>query len=42
MNGKRQAIVEAVEAGKVFLGICGGFQLLGKYYKTNSGKRLNV
>ena len=40
MNGKRQAIVEAVEDGKVFLGICGGFQLLGKYYKTNNGKEI--
>lgn len=40
MNGKRQEIVEAVESGKVFLGICGGFQLLGKYYKTNDGKEI--
>ncbi len=37
MNGKRQSIIEAVEAGKVFLGICGGFQLLGKYYRTHTG-----
>ncbi|MGI6084637.1 MAG: type 1 glutamine amidotransferase [Acetivibrionales bacterium] len=40
MNGKRQKIVEAVENGKVFLGICGGFQLLGKYYRTNDGKEI--
>jgi len=38
MNGKRQSIIEAVEAGKVFLAICGGFQLLGKYYRTHDGK----
>ncbi|NLX63447.1 MAG: glutamine amidotransferase [Clostridiaceae bacterium] len=40
MNGKREIIIEAVEAGKVFLAICGGFQLLGKYYKTHSGKEI--
>lgn len=40
MNGKRQSIIEAVEAGKVFLAICGGLQLLGKYYKTHDGKEI--
>lgn len=40
MNGKRQSIKEAVEANKVFLGICGGLQLLGKYYKTAEGKEI--
>ncbi|HHY65234.1 MAG TPA: glutamine amidotransferase, partial [Clostridiaceae bacterium] len=38
MNGKRQGIIEAVEAGKVFLAICGGYQILGKYYRTHDGK----
>lgn len=40
MNGKRRNIIEAVESGKVFLGICGGLQLLGKYYKTHTGKEI--
>lgn len=40
MKGKRKDIVEAVESGKVFIGICGGFQLLGKYYKTSDGKEI--
>ena len=40
MNGKRQHIIEAVEAGRVFLGICGGLQLLGKYYRTHTGKEI--
>lgn len=40
MNGKRQNIIEAVEAGKVILGICGGLQLLGKYYRTHTGKEI--
>ncbi len=38
MNNKRKGIIEAVESGKVFLAICGGFQLLGKYYRTHTGK----
>lgn len=38
MQGKRREIINGIEAGKVFLGICGGFQLLGKYYRTISGK----
>jgi CobQ-like glutamine amidotransferase family enzyme len=38
MNDKRQGIIEAIESGKVFLAICGGYQLLGKYYRTNAGK----
>lgn len=37
-NGKRQEIIAAIEENKVFLAICGGFQLLGKYYKNSSGK----
>ena len=40
MNGKRQLIIEAVEAEKVFLGICGGLQLLGKYYRTHTGNEI--
>lgn len=39
--GKGDAIKEAVEAGKVFLAICGGYQLLGKYYDTWDGKRMD-
>ena len=37
MQGKKAAVIEAVEAGKVFLAICGGLQLLGKYYRTHEG-----
>lgn len=39
-KGKREAIREAVEANKVILAICGGFQLLGRYYKTHDGKEI--
>ncbi len=36
---KGKAIVDAVENEKVFLTICGGYQLLGQYYKTWDGKQ---
>lgn len=39
--GKGDAIKAAVEAGKVFLAICGGYQLLGKSYDTWDGKRMD-
>lgn len=31
---------QAVESGKVLLTICGGYQLLGEYYCTRSGKEI--
>ena len=36
-SGKAQDIRTAVEEEKTFLAICGGYQLLGKYYKTEQG-----
>ncbi len=39
-ENKRDAIKEAIEDDKVFLTICGGYQILGKYYKTQSGDHL--
>ena len=38
LSGKKELIKEAIENGKVFLGICGGLQLLGKYYRTHEGE----
>jgi len=35
---KGEAIKEAIENNTVFLCICGGFQVLGKYYKSSDGK----
>jgi lipid II isoglutaminyl synthase (glutamine-hydrolysing) len=40
LEGKTSEIRNAVENNKVFLCICGGYQLLGKYYKTWDGKEL--
>lgn len=36
-SGKSAQIREAIEAEKVFLAICGGYQMLGQYYKTWDG-----
>ena len=38
-DGKAKAIRAAVEEEKVFLAICGGYQMLGSYYKTWDGKQ---
>lgn len=39
-QGKDKEIKKAVENSKVLLAICGGYQMLGKYYKTYDGKML--
>lgn len=40
-TGNDFAVKEAIENGKTFLAICGGYQMLGRYYQTWEGKRLN-
>ena len=37
---KKTEIDNYIQSGKVFLAICGGYQLLGKYYTTPLGERL--
>lgn len=37
---KGSSLAEAVEAGVTLLSICGGYQLLGEYYRTASGEVL--
>lgn len=39
-KGKDNEINKAIHSGKVMLAICGGYQMLGKYYKTYDGKML--
>jgi len=34
------ALCEAFEAGAAFLAVCGGYQLLGRYYRDQSGEEL--
>ena len=35
---KKQELVDYVEGGGVLVAVCGGYQLLGKYYRTASSK----
>lgn len=39
--GKAKEIIAAVEEDKTFLAICGGYQMLGQYYKTWDGHQLD-
>lgn len=40
-TGNDSAIKTAIENDKTFLAICGGYQMLGLYYQTWEGNRLN-
>lgn len=40
-TGKAKEIIAAVEEDKTFLAICGGYQMLGQYYKTWDGHQLD-
>ena len=40
-RGKDEEIRRAVADGTVVLAICGGYQMLGKYYQTYTGERLD-
>ncbi len=37
---KQKGIVESAASGVVMLGICGGYQLMGHYYKPHDGDKL--
>jgi len=39
-NVKGPVIKQMIEDGTVFLTICGGYQMLGKYYEEHDGKRI--
>lgn len=40
LQEKKKNIISAIETGTVLLAVCGGYQLLGKYYKTQEGIEL--
>jgi len=40
LQKKKKAIKKAVGAGKVFLLICGSYQLFGHYFKTHTGEKI--
>ena len=41
VQNKGEAIKEAIEKGKIFLCICGGYQMMGKYYEEFDGNRID-
>ncbi|AYE35406.1 type 1 glutamine amidotransferase [Clostridium septicum] len=40
-TNKKDSIKKFVESGKVTLAICGGYQLLGNYYRAPNGEKIN-
>lgn len=40
-GAKKDALEKYIEAGKVLIAICGGYQLLGQYYTSPSGEKIN-
>ncbi|AOR24091.1 type 1 glutamine amidotransferase [Clostridium taeniosporum] len=38
---KKDSLISYIEEGKVLLAICGGYQLLGKYYTAPNGEKIN-
>ena len=41
LQNKKEALIQYIEDNGVVVAICGGFQLLGRYYVNASGERLN-
>ena len=41
LENKKDALIQYIEDDGVVVAICGGFQLLGRYYVNASGERLN-
>ena len=41
LQNKKDTLIEYIEDDGVVVAICGGFQLLGRYYVNASGERLN-
>lgn len=37
LQDKKKELIKAIENNSVFLAVCGGYQLLGNYYKTHDG-----
>lgn len=40
-SNKKESLSKYIEDGKVLIAICGGYQLLGKYYMSPNGEKLN-
>jgi len=40
LQKQKEKLKQAAESGRVFLAICGGYQLLGEYYQPHDGEKL--
>ena len=40
LQAKKEELINLIENNVVFLAVCGGYQLLGKYYKTGDGAEI--
>lgn len=40
LQKQKEKLTQAANDGRVFLAICGGYQLLGKYYQPHNGEKL--
>ena len=40
MQNRKEVLTQVANDGRVFLAICGGYQLLGKYYQPHDGEKL--
>lgn len=40
LQTKKDELIKLIESNVVFLAICGGYQLLGKYYKASDGSEI--
>lgn len=40
-NNKKEQLTDYIESNKVMIAICGGYQLLGKYYRAPNGEKIN-
>ncbi len=41
VENKGGAVIDAVEKGNVFLCVCGGYQMMGRFYEEFDGKRID-
>lgn len=40
LQTKKNGLIDAIERNSVFLAVCGGYQLLGKFYRAQNGSEL--